>query len=417
MVRSWLLFAASASSARSSPRDVPSRAPSSTTRAAAAATAATIWRRASRRPISTVAPRCGDGVCTDGSGEACDTCPADCGSCGCPMGYADCNNNMADGCETPLNTPTNCGGCGHVCQQVGGTNACVLSGTNYVCQPTCDATHADCNHMPDDGCEVDLSGPNNCGGCGNACANPHGTTTCTTQGNGFFCNPTCTRAVGRVRRRQVGRLHDQHRQRRSGELRRVRPRLLDGGHDRDRVQQRRLHADVRGAVQRLLRSGGARRRQRLRDQRHRRHRRERQRLRRPVGDDERRQHDDDQRQPHLAGGRRRHVPRALHRGLAHLLPRHVAGVHRARAGDAAGGHEPLLSVDNTNESCDNTWKNYNSTGICVTWCGSCGSTDDTDWYFQVSGVNGANSCVELHASRSRTRAEGNAPAGCTKPSC
>ena len=56
-------------------------------------------------PDFTVAPRCGDGVCTASSGEACDTCPADCGSCGCPMGYADCNNNMADGCETPLNTP------------------------------------------------------------------------------------------------------------------------------------------------------------------------------------------------------------------------------------------------------------------------------------------------------------------------
>ena len=148
------------------------------------------------------------------------------------MGYADCNHNTADGCETPLNTPTNCGGCGHVCQQVGGTNACVLSGTNYVCKPTCDATHADCNHMPDDGCEVDLTGPNNCGACGHACTNPHGTTTCTTQGDGWFCNPTCTRAVRRLRCRQDGRLHHQHRQRRHRQLRRLRARLLDGGHDR-----------------------------------------------------------------------------------------------------------------------------------------------------------------------------------------
>ncbi|MGZ3429987.1 MAG: hypothetical protein ACXVCV_25225, partial [Polyangia bacterium] len=147
-------------------------------------------------PDFTVALRCGDGVCSTSIGEACDNCPADCGSCGCPMGYADCDHNTANGCETPLNTPANCGGCGHVCQQVGGTNACVLSGTTYVCKPTCDATHADCNQNPDDGCEVDLTGPNNCGSCGHVCSNPHGTTTCTTQGSGWFCNPTCTPPYG-----------------------------------------------------------------------------------------------------------------------------------------------------------------------------------------------------------------------------
>jgi hypothetical protein len=76
----------------------------------------------------------------------------------------------------------------------------------------------------------------------------------------------------------------------------------------------------------------------------------------------------------------------------------------------------LLSVDNTNETCDNNWKNYNSTGICVTWCGSCGSTDDTDWYFQVSGISGANSCSNYTITFTYA-SEGNAPPGCTAPSC
>src|SRR3954468_19359635 len=56
-------------------------------------------------PDFAVAPRCGDGVCTAATGEACDSCPADCGSCGCPMGYADCNNNKADGCGAAPHHP------------------------------------------------------------------------------------------------------------------------------------------------------------------------------------------------------------------------------------------------------------------------------------------------------------------------
>jgi hypothetical protein len=34
---------------------------------------------------------------------------------GCQPGYGDCNNNLGDGCETHLNTTSNCGSCGHGC--------------------------------------------------------------------------------------------------------------------------------------------------------------------------------------------------------------------------------------------------------------------------------------------------------------
>jgi hypothetical protein len=76
----------------------------------------------------------------------------------------------------------------------------------------------------------------------------------------------------------------------------------------------------------------------------------------------------------------------------------------------------LLSVDKTNESCDNNWQNFSSTGVCVRWCGTCGSGDDTDWYFQVSGVAGANSCSNYTITFTYA-SEGNAPPGCTAPSC
>src|SRR5581483_8192777 len=63
------------------------------------------------------------------------------GSTNCPVGLGDCDGNPANGCEAMLNTPDNCGACGKHCQQLGGSNACILVGASYVCKPSCDATH------------------------------------------------------------------------------------------------------------------------------------------------------------------------------------------------------------------------------------------------------------------------------------
>jgi hypothetical protein len=148
-------------------------------------------------PDGASAPRpdgggCGDGVCNPSAGESCSSCAADCGACtSCPMGFADCDGNQANGCETNLNTVDHCGGCGQKCQAQGGSNACLLVGATYSCKPSCDATHADCDGNPANGCETDLTTAQNCGACGVACKNPHGTSTCTTQGSGWFCNPSC----------------------------------------------------------------------------------------------------------------------------------------------------------------------------------------------------------------------------------
>jgi hypothetical protein len=365
-------------------------------------------------PDFAVAPRCGDGVCTPASGEACDTCPADCGACGCPMGYADCNNNMADGCETPLNSPMNCGACGHVCQQVGGINACVLSGNMYVCQPTCDATHADCNRLPDDGCEVDLSGPGNCGACGKACTNPHGTTTCTAQGQGWACNPTCTppwNACGADKSGGCTTNINTGDPANCGACGRAcstagatstactnglctptcaapysdcsdpaAPGADNGCETNGTVDPGESDNTCTGqysntnenstttiTTNRILPSG-----------------------------------DTDTFQVHLTEGSHTCFPGTSQHYDAVIELTPPAGVN--------------LNFNYNTSSCDNTWKNDLGTGICVCWGGTCGSTDDRDFYFQVYGVSGANSCVDYTISVTYA-SEGNAAPGCSITNC
>jgi hypothetical protein len=104
----------------------------------------------------------------------------------CNPGYADCNNNPADGCEVyVLGDANNCGACGNVCTFPNATGTC-SSGT---CQlNACNAGYADCNNNPADGCEVNASNnANNCGGCGVVCSSNNITPSC----GGGLCNGSC----------------------------------------------------------------------------------------------------------------------------------------------------------------------------------------------------------------------------------
>lgn len=151
-------------------------------------------------------PACSGGVCAVASCDAgfddCNTSPGDgceintnvsvgdCGGCGitcsiangapacsggacavasCNLGFANCNNNPADGCEiNTTNSASSCGVCGNVCPGVAnGAPGCSAS----VCGVGgCDAGFANCNGQAIDGCEVNTTNnANNCGACGNQC--------------------------------------------------------------------------------------------------------------------------------------------------------------------------------------------------------------------------------------------------------
>jgi hypothetical protein len=45
------------------------------------------------------------------------TCNGTCQVGACKAGFGNCDDNPANGCETPLNTNTNCGACGNACTE------------------------------------------------------------------------------------------------------------------------------------------------------------------------------------------------------------------------------------------------------------------------------------------------------------
>jgi hypothetical protein len=95
----------------------------------------------------------------------------------CNAGYADCNNSPADGCE--VNTAANvnnCGACGLVCNLAHATAGC-SAGSCIIA--SCNAGFANCDNNPANGCEVNTAtDPNNCGLCGQLCNLAHATSSC-----------------------------------------------------------------------------------------------------------------------------------------------------------------------------------------------------------------------------------------------
>jgi hypothetical protein len=110
-------------------------------------------------------PACLDGVCGVG---------------GCDPGYADCDNDPSNGCETNLsNDGNNCGACDVKCPDVAnGTPVC----SGFVCGiGMCTAGFADCFGGSANGCETDLQNDvNHCGTCATVCPIvANGTRACT----------------------------------------------------------------------------------------------------------------------------------------------------------------------------------------------------------------------------------------------
>jgi hypothetical protein len=111
----------------------------------------------------------------------------------CNAGYADCNNNPADGCELSVATDVNnCGGCGVVCGPFpNATAGCV----NEKCViGACNPGYANCDGLAVNGCEVNLlTSANNCGSCGTVCNLPNATANCV---NGACTIASCNLGYG-----------------------------------------------------------------------------------------------------------------------------------------------------------------------------------------------------------------------------
>jgi hypothetical protein len=87
----------------------------------------------------------------------------------CPAGVGDCNGDPADGCETALDTPSNCGACGLACALPHASASCDGGACTL---GACDPGYGDCDGNPQNGCEASLAlVPNsaNCGACGVSC--------------------------------------------------------------------------------------------------------------------------------------------------------------------------------------------------------------------------------------------------------
>ncbi len=142
--------------------------------------------------LSTSANNCG--VC----GNICNTqngtpgcVGGNCVVAGCNTGYADCDANPANGCETATTSDiNNCGGCGIVCgMALNGTAGC---GGGHCQVVSCNPGYADCDAAFANGCETHTATDlNNCGFCGHACGTPANGTAGCSSGNCFVvaCNP------------------------------------------------------------------------------------------------------------------------------------------------------------------------------------------------------------------------------------
>lgn len=85
----------------------------------------------------------------------------------CADGWADCNADPRDGCEADLSSVATCGACGHTCpSRPHAAPRC----DGVLCVLACDEGFADCNGDPADGCETDTRrDARHCGGCENRC--------------------------------------------------------------------------------------------------------------------------------------------------------------------------------------------------------------------------------------------------------
>jgi hypothetical protein len=92
---------------------------------------------------------------------------AACGVASCTPGYGDCDGQPHNGCERALNTAADCGGCGTACGLPGGATSCELGTCELI---GCASGFDDCDGNPTNGCETPLDTLTDCGGCRAPCS-------------------------------------------------------------------------------------------------------------------------------------------------------------------------------------------------------------------------------------------------------
>jgi len=107
-----------------------------------------------------------------------------CPSNKCPAGWTECPTSRFP-CDVNLQTDRmNCGACGVACPKETGRE--IYECTEGRCVPQCKAGFLDCDGIPDNGCEIQMS-DEHCGACGNKCDDPARPCLQTATGYGCGC--------------------------------------------------------------------------------------------------------------------------------------------------------------------------------------------------------------------------------------
>lgn len=103
----------------------------------------------------------------------------------CDKGYADCNQDPADGCEVDLSKATSCGACNAVCPAA--TPVCAPAGAGFQCTTGC---APDAPLLCGNECVSPLTSVNHCGGCNAKCPDvDHAEAACVAGNCTFTCKP------------------------------------------------------------------------------------------------------------------------------------------------------------------------------------------------------------------------------------